>query len=234
MVLIDEAHHFRNPGYAGTGRGRPAGQRRTAAPPLLRALRSHRRHQRQRSKQVFLLTATPVNNRLLDLQHMIELFSRRQADWFQSLGIHSLPATSARWRRSYSRPQFPTAPRRPSKRTSPKPRRFWPAIISSVPRGAAQPGLRSPEPTPAGQDCRRLPHPRRSPSRRIFHQEDLWPTARHGRAGVRQAKAPFLPGDLLPLAYYKGDKSRPGGRRVRRGPATANRRPDPHAVPQTL
>jgi len=34
-----------------------------------------------------------VNNRLLDLQHMIELFSRRDATYFKAapLGIHSLP-----------------------------------------------------------------------------------------------------------------------------------------------
>ena len=44
-------------------------------------------------KQVFMLTATPVNNRLLDLQHMIELFSHHDADHFTAapLGIHSLP-----------------------------------------------------------------------------------------------------------------------------------------------
>jgi hypothetical protein len=42
-------------------------------------------------KQVFLLTATPINNSSLDLQHQIELFSRRQSDYFRDLGIHSLP-----------------------------------------------------------------------------------------------------------------------------------------------
>ena len=42
-------------------------------------------------KQVFMLTATPVNNRLIDLQHMIELFSRREQDHFRTtLGINSL------------------------------------------------------------------------------------------------------------------------------------------------
>ena len=41
---------------------------------------------------MYLLTATPVNNRLIDLQHMIELFSRQQTDYFRDapLGIHSL------------------------------------------------------------------------------------------------------------------------------------------------
>ncbi len=50
-------------------------------------------------KQVYMLTATPVNNSLIDLQHMIELFSRQEADYFKGpLGIHSLPGHSARWR----------------------------------------------------------------------------------------------------------------------------------------
>src|SRR5260221_6887578 len=45
------------------------------------------------SKEVSLLTATPVTNSLLDLQHLIELFSRHQSDYFKAapLGIHSLP-----------------------------------------------------------------------------------------------------------------------------------------------
>ncbi len=40
-----------------------------------------------------MLTATPVNNRLLDLQHMIELFFQHESDYFAGapLGIHSLP-----------------------------------------------------------------------------------------------------------------------------------------------
>jgi superfamily II DNA or RNA helicase len=90
VVLIDEAHHFRNPGFAGTGRGslRATGDRRPS--------RYHQLYERIDGpggpKQVYLLTATPVNNRLLDLQHMIELFSRRdRPDHFRDLGIHSLP-----------------------------------------------------------------------------------------------------------------------------------------------
>jgi len=45
-------------------------------------------------KQVFLLTATPVNNYLTDFQHLIELFSRVEtpATFSTTLGIHSLPA----------------------------------------------------------------------------------------------------------------------------------------------
>lgn len=78
-VIIDEAHHFRNPGIAGEGAKRPSRYRRL--------------YDIVENKDLFLLTATPVNNRLIDLQHMIELFSRKQADYFKDapLGIHSLP-----------------------------------------------------------------------------------------------------------------------------------------------
>lgn len=69
VVIIDEAHHFRN-----------------------QAARSYRKlFDMLEGKQVFLLTATPINNSSLDLQHLIELFSRRRADHFRALGIHSLP-----------------------------------------------------------------------------------------------------------------------------------------------
>lgn len=79
--IIDEAHHFRNPGLAGEGQRRPSRYRKL--------------FDICGGKQMFLLTATPVNNRLIDLQHMVELFSRKEPDYFfqrdPSLGIHSLP-----------------------------------------------------------------------------------------------------------------------------------------------
>jgi superfamily II DNA or RNA helicase len=77
-IIIDEAHHFRNPGIKGTGSRRPS--------------RYRRMFEITGGKELYLLTATPVNNRLIDLQHMIELFSRNQTDYFKDapLGIHSL------------------------------------------------------------------------------------------------------------------------------------------------
>ena len=84
VVVIDEAHHFRNLGYAGTGDGIPT--RGDRAPS-----RYHKLYELIGDKQVYLLTATPVNNKLTDLQHLLELFSRRQPDHFKQLGIHSLP-----------------------------------------------------------------------------------------------------------------------------------------------
>lgn len=79
VILIDEAHHFRNTGIRGIGEKDPS--------------RYWKLYDICEGKTVFFLTATPVNNSLLDLQHMIELFSRKQADYFKAapLGIHSLP-----------------------------------------------------------------------------------------------------------------------------------------------
>lgn len=73
ICVIDEAHHFRN--------------------------RSSNRYRKLfemigtgRQKQMFMLTATPINNSFLDLQHLIELFTQRKDDYFAAapLGIHSL------------------------------------------------------------------------------------------------------------------------------------------------
>ncbi len=69
VIVIDEAHHFRN-----------------------RNTRYHRLFDITEGKQVYLLTATPINNHLTDFQYMIELFSRRETDYFKtSLGINSIP-----------------------------------------------------------------------------------------------------------------------------------------------
>ncbi|MGC2108264.1 MAG: SNF2-related protein, partial [Candidatus Korobacteraceae bacterium] len=80
VIIVDEAHHFRNPGLKGDDPDTPLSQ----FWGLFNICEG---------KEVYLLTATPINNRLLDLQHMIELFSQRKADYFKPapLGIHSLP-----------------------------------------------------------------------------------------------------------------------------------------------
>lgn len=79
VIVVDEAHHFRNPGVKGEGDLAPS--------------RYWKLFELCQGKTVFFLTATPINNSLLDLQHLIELFSQRQADYFKAapLGIHSLP-----------------------------------------------------------------------------------------------------------------------------------------------
>jgi len=69
VIVIDEAHHFRNPGVKGK-----EGEIKS---------RYWRLFDIAAGKKMFLLTATPVNNRLIDLQHMIELFTQRRADYFK-------------------------------------------------------------------------------------------------------------------------------------------------------
>ncbi len=74
VVIVDEAHHFRNPGI----------KKRRSRYWQLQDL--------AKGKKLYMLTATPINNRLIDLQHLIEHFTNRQPDHFKdTLGIHSLP-----------------------------------------------------------------------------------------------------------------------------------------------
>jgi superfamily II DNA or RNA helicase len=83
-VLIDEAHHFRNPGLKGQG---------AKSPSRYRKLQSYL-HGSARPKQLFLLTATPVNNSIHDFRHMVELFTGADDAYFsagaRNLGVHNL------------------------------------------------------------------------------------------------------------------------------------------------
>jgi len=85
IVIIDEAHHFRT---ASSNRSKL----------LMRLLREG-----NPNKQVFHLTATPVNNRLLDLYTLINYFAPEK-DHFARIGIHD-------FRRVFSMPdrQFENA-----------------------------------------------------------------------------------------------------------------------------
>ena len=71
VVIIDEAHHFRN---------RDGKAYRKFFDILAEGPK----------KKVFMLTATPINNSFLDLQHLIELFTHRQDDYFKSIGVNSV------------------------------------------------------------------------------------------------------------------------------------------------
>lgn len=79
VVLIDEAHHFRNPGIKGEGE-KEASRYRVLQQYLQLG---------DRPKQLFLLTATPVNNSIHDFRHMIEL-AGNEAVFATQLGIHNL------------------------------------------------------------------------------------------------------------------------------------------------
>ena len=82
-VIIDEAHHFRNTGRPGTDEREPSRYYRLY--DLL--------DDSVRPKSVFMLTATPINNRLSDFRHMAELFTRRDESYFaRTLGVNNLRA----------------------------------------------------------------------------------------------------------------------------------------------
>lgn len=86
VVVIDEAHHFRNPGRRGGDKdGDVEPSRYYRLYDLLDSA--------ERPKTLFMLTATPINNRLSDFRHMVELFTRRDETYFaRTLGVNNLRA----------------------------------------------------------------------------------------------------------------------------------------------
>ena len=85
VVIIDEAHHFRNPGRRGSEEDGSEPSRYHRLFDLL--------DNSVRPKTLFMLTATPINNRLSDFRHMAELFTRRDESYFaRTLGVNSLTA----------------------------------------------------------------------------------------------------------------------------------------------
>lgn len=96
-AVIDEAHHFRNRGRLGHYEGPGGVDTRSrywrmfdlihSAPDPETGVRSAP----PRPKQVFMLTATPINNRITDLRHMIELFTGGDDGYFaRTLGVNNL------------------------------------------------------------------------------------------------------------------------------------------------
>lgn len=69
VIIVDEGHHFRTPS----------------------AQRSEKLYEMieygEKNKKIFFLTATPVNNSLFDILHLMEYFTRKQRTYFQKLGI---------------------------------------------------------------------------------------------------------------------------------------------------
>jgi superfamily II DNA or RNA helicase len=107
VIVVDEAHHFRNPGSTGEDGGTPSRYRQ-----LLDLMEGPRG-----KKELFLLTATPVNNSLHDFRHMAELFMGRKDDgtpndnyFAQLLGIHSLRRHFVDMERELLRPIAEAAP----------------------------------------------------------------------------------------------------------------------------
>lgn len=68
VVIIDEAHHFR---HAYRGRGKKL-------------------MQLAKNKKLYMLTATPINNSLDDIYHLINYFAQSKNDYFAELGENNL------------------------------------------------------------------------------------------------------------------------------------------------
>jgi transposase len=84
-VVIDEAHHFRNPGRKGDADEDGEPSRYYRLYELLDGA--------VRPKALYMLTATPINNRLSDFRHMAELFTRRDEAYFaRTLGVNNVRA----------------------------------------------------------------------------------------------------------------------------------------------
>lgn len=77
VVIIDEAHNFRNHGRKGDDEETPRS-------------RWWRMLEICRGKTVFLLTATPINNSFFDLVHQAELFTDQEDGFFASVGVTSI------------------------------------------------------------------------------------------------------------------------------------------------
>ena len=85
VVVIDEAHHFRNLGKKGDPE---TGERKSRYYMLYDLL-----DDAIRSKTLYMLTATPINNQLSDFRHMTELFTRRDEAYFaRTIGVNNLRA----------------------------------------------------------------------------------------------------------------------------------------------
>lgn len=68
VIIIDEAHHFRHP-YRGRGQ---------------------KLMQLAKNKKLYMLTATPINNSLDDIYHLINYFAQNKRDYFAELGENNL------------------------------------------------------------------------------------------------------------------------------------------------
>jgi len=85
VIIVDEAHHFRNQGRQGDSE---TGENRSRYYKFMDLI-----HEGNPNKTIFMLTATPINNKLTDLRHMIDLFTNGdEAHFSRTLGIHNLRA----------------------------------------------------------------------------------------------------------------------------------------------
>jgi hypothetical protein len=81
VIIIDEAHNFRNEGSKGSDENQASRYHR-----LKECLQSDP----NRTKTVIFLTASPINNSVHDFRRMIQLVTGEANDYFKSIGIPSI------------------------------------------------------------------------------------------------------------------------------------------------
>ncbi|MBH52576.1 MAG: helicase [Chloroflexi bacterium] len=87
VVIIDEVHHFRNPGQ----RGNPEEGKNPSRYYQLYNLLNPVLQVDKKPKTLFMFTATPINNGMSDFRHLIELFSKGDERFFsRTIGIPNL------------------------------------------------------------------------------------------------------------------------------------------------
>jgi superfamily II DNA or RNA helicase len=198
VVLIDEAHHFRNPGIKGEGQKEASRYRL-----LQQYLQSG-----GRPKQLYLLTATPVNNSIHDFRHMIEL-AGNETVYATQLGIHNLRAHFNQLE-THLLGKMPATPQldlefgteifaaEQALRTD----RIFDAIVVQRSRGYVKESQRQ-------QNASEALFPEREAPRVVAY--NLKATYGKLLTAVEQAfnkKRPlFVLGIYYPLAYWKGDKA---------------------------
>ena len=228
-VIIDEAHHFRNRGSRGDDRDISSNgdeqDRRSRYWRLYDMLDGS-----ARPKLTFLLTATPVNNRLADFRHMAELFTPRRRDLLRPQPRREPPVgplqrdgarAAGRPRRSRRRQRERRCPHRRSE-CGHGPRRGPDAGGPRRPgrrRGvrsagrAAQPVLRQGQPDPGAGRVGRVSRAQAAPRGQVLDPVVVPGRARHVREGLPSPASAVLVGDLLPA----GPLHRPRGHQPLRG-----------------
>jgi len=202
VVIIDEAHHFRNPGIKGE---------RTKAPSRYRLLQNYLKDG-GRPKRLFLLTATPVNNSIHDFRHVIELYTGESDRYFAtSLGIHSLRAHFMQLEKSILKrlPQAESAEILTQQdikevETLLKTDKIFDALVVQRSRNYVKDSQKL-----HGGAGTIFPE-RERPKVAVYQLKSVYGDLLEGvRKAFHKEKPLFVLGVYYPLAYWKGDKESP-------------------------
>ena len=228
VIVIDEAHHFRNPGVKGEPGRYPV--------PLLAALRHL-----PKGKTIYYAdrhAGQQPPDRLP--AHDRAVLPPARPDHFKDapLGIHSLPGHFRKLEKALEKMVRDTAEseRRSTSTTNQAEAEqvLWSddlfrALVVQRSRAYVKQsqeqhgGVKAIFPETGAAACGRLSAP-----------QDLRPAARHGGEGLRERKAAVLPGHLLPLGLLHRPGHGETGEGLAGEPPEGGCQPDPHPVSQAL